>query len=148
MEPEKKTLAAAALPDNSAEPLRRALFFGIGAVLTVAILGVAIAGLVVGMPGVWGALLGAGISGIFSVITVAVGLLTRKLQPNTQLAVIMGSWLLKIFFLLGVFIVLKGMTFYDRPSFVIVLLVSLVAILTAETFGIKKAQVPYVQPMS
>ena len=134
--------------DNYDKPLRRALFFGALTVVAVAVLGVAVTGIVVGTPGVWGALLGAAIAAAFTMITVAVGLATKNLSPNAQFGVIMGSWILKILVLLVVLVVLQGMDFYDRPSFAIVLLVSLVAILVAETIGIKNARVPYVQPGS
>lgn len=134
--------------DNSDKPLRRALIFSVVAVAIVTILGVLVAGIVVGIPGVWGALMGAAIAAGFTIITVAVGLATKNMSPNAQFGVIMGSWILKILVLIGILIVLKGMDFYDRPSFAIVLLVSLVAILAAETIGIKNAKVPYVQPRS
>ncbi|HHY07177.1 MAG: hypothetical protein WAN89_03315 [Lawsonella sp.] len=134
--------------DDSNKPLRRALFFGVLTVLGVAVVGTIIAGIVVGKPGVWGALMGAATAGVFTMITVIVGLATKNLSPNALFGVVMGSWIIKVFLLIGVLLVLKGLDFYDRPSFGIVLVVSLVAILIAETLGVKNTKVPYVQTRS
>jgi len=44
-----------------------------------------------GMPGVWGVLLGAGISGTFVLLTVLGILFTARTSPSVTLAVVLGG---------------------------------------------------------
>lgn len=129
-------------------PLLNALRNGAIGLAVVLLLGVIVGWFVAGLAGVWGALLGGLIAGVFELITVVMVLVTRNLPPATTMGIIMGSWLLKILLALVVVASIKGLTFYDRETFVAVMTVALVVVLTAETLGVKKTQATYVTPFS
>ena len=58
----------------------------------------------------------------------------------------LGSWLLKIVVLLGVLMVIRGMTSYDRWAFVVTTTLVLIAVLSVEVWSVITSRVTYVQP--
>ncbi|RVW03086.1 hypothetical protein EGT50_07580 [Rhodococcus xishaensis] len=113
-------------------------------VLTVG--GAAVASLVDGLAGLWGALLGASVGGGFILCTAVAVLLTARLPAMTAGAVLLGSWLLKMILAITVLAILDPLDFYNRQAMVIVIVLSLVIVLGAETYGVLKTKVPYVSP--
>ena len=73
-------------------------------------------------------------------------LVTANTTPSTTGAVVLGSWLLKIVVLLGVLMVIRGMTFYDRWAFVVTTTLVLIAVLSVEVWSVITSRVTYVQP--
>ena len=144
--------ATAAQPTQYREekpvPLLNALRNGAIGLAVVLVLGMLVGWFVAGAAGIWGAVIGGLIAGVFELITVVMVLLTRNLPPATTMSIIMGSWLLKILIVLVVVAAIKGLTFYDRGTFVAVMAAALVAVLAAETVGVKKTQATYVTPLS
>ena len=129
-------------------PLLNALRNGAIGLAVVLLLSMVVGWFVAGAAGIWGAVMGGLIAGVFELITVVMVLLTRNLPPATTMAIIMGSWLLKILIALVVVAAIKGVAFYDRGTFVAVMAVALVGVLAAETVGVKKTQAAYVTPFS
>lgn len=127
-------------------PLLNALRNGLIGLAGVLLIGVIVGWCTAGTAGIWGALLGGLIAGMFELITVIMVLLTRDLSPRVTMAIIMGSWLLKIIIVLVIVASIKHLTFYDRPTFVWVMTAALIVVLAAETVGVKKTQVTYVTP--
>nr|WP_306438394.1 hypothetical protein [Corynebacterium sp. 5QC2CO] len=100
-----------------------------------------------GMPGVWGVLLGAGISGSFVLLTVLGILFTARTSPSVTLAVVLGGWLLKIVVLIGVLVVIRNLEFYDNMTFFVTVVLTLMVTLGAEVWGMSQSNLTYVQPM-
>ncbi|MFC9516338.1 hypothetical protein ACFTSD_11465 [Nocardiaceae bacterium NPDC056970] len=126
--------------------LRRGLRYGVLGLLALAVLGAIIASLFAGVAGLWGALIGAAVGGGFILCTMLAVLLTAKLPAVTAGAVLLGSWLLKMILAITVLAILDGLDFYNRQALVIVIVLSLVIVLGAETYGVLKTKVPYVTP--
>ncbi|HJE91621.1 MAG TPA: hypothetical protein K8V11_11510 [Dietzia timorensis] len=126
--------------------LRKALYVGIAGWLALSVLSVVLWMLVDGTPGVWGALVGAGIGGFFVLTTAITTLATAKSPATTMGAVLMGTWLLKLLIVLGVVFVIRDFDFYSRPALVVTMVLSLVVVLSLETWTIVKAKAPAVEP--
>lgn len=114
--------------------------------IALAVGGVIIASLFAGVAGLWGALIGAAVGGGFILCTALAVLLTAKLPAVTAGAVLLGSWLLKMILAIAVLAILDPLDFYNRQAMVIVIVLSLVIVLGAETYGVLQTKVPYVSP--
>lgn len=132
--------------DDHRRPLQRAIRFGSLALLTVSVVSLSIWGWAAGIAGIWGVLMGAAIGGGFVLLTAISVLVTANTTPSTTGAVVLGSWLLKIVVLLGVLMVIRGMTFYDRWAFVVTTTLVLIAVLSVEVWSVITSRVTYVQP--
>jgi Ca2+/Na+ antiporter len=130
---------------TSAQAGRSALRKGLvaWAILTVALS--AIGYLVSDESGVWGALLASVLAGSFFAVTGIVAALTSNLDVQYLGFAVLGSWLLKIVVLLGALFWLRGQDFYDRPIFLITLLLETVVLLVLEAVLVTRAPVPYVE---
>ena len=131
-------------PQNAG--LRTALRFG---GLALAVLGVVSAscwGFVDGVPGLWGAVLGAAVGGAFVLTTAIVVMATAGSAPQTTAAILLGTWLLKLVVAIGVVVVLSRFDFYSRNAFAVTIIAALVVVLAAETWGVIKTKTPYVEP--
>lgn len=131
------------LPDSSA-PLRAAVRWGALGLLGLAVVGALVSWLVAGVPGLWGALIGVAVGGGFILCTALAVLFTEKLPPATSGLILLGSWLLKMILAILVLGLLKGMDFYSKPALAIVMVLALVIVLGAETAGLLRVKVPYV----
>jgi len=121
---------------------------GLLGVVVLAVVGSVVATLAAGLPGLWGALLGAAIGGGFVLVTAVSVLATAKLPPTTAMAVLLGSWLLKMGVALLVLGLLNPLDFYSRPALAIVMVGALVLVLGAETWGILSSRMLYVEPQA
>ncbi|WP_446224641.1 hypothetical protein ACTWPB_05650 [Nocardia sp. IBHARD005] len=125
-------------------PLRAALRYGLIGLGVLVVVSVAIAAAVAGMPGLWGALLGAAIGGGFILTTVVAVLLGAKLPPTMAGAVMLVSWVGKMLVALLVIVVLNQFDFYSRPALFFTVVGALLIVLGAETYGVVSQKVPYV----
>lgn len=128
--------------------LRRALRDGAVLVGGLAVLGVVVGGLLSGLPGVWGALLGAAFALFFSATTVVTMLKTVGKSAVTMGAVVMGSWLVKMLVLIVALAILTRFDFYDRVVLFVVLLVGAVGSALLDYRAVRNGRVPYVAPGS
>jgi hypothetical protein len=119
-----------------------ALFVG-----AVTVLGVGIGALVAGLPGVWGALIGAAIALLFSGATTVSMLRTADAAPGAMMGVVMGTWLGKVVVVIAVLAVLRGMDFYDRYVLAAVVAVAVVGSALLDYRAVSRGRVPYVQPV-
>lgn len=117
-------------------PLKRAIRQGSIALVVITILSLMVWGASQGLEGIWGVLLGAGIGGGFVLGTVVVVLFTAHANPTTTLAIMMGSWLMKIMLVMIILFILKGMDFYSRTALGATMIVALVVVLAVETVAI------------
>ncbi|QIS01958.1 hypothetical protein F5X71_06180 [Nocardia brasiliensis] len=125
-------------------PLKAALRYGLIGLGVLVVLAVAIATAVAGVPGLWGALLGAAIGGGFILTTAAVVLFGAKLPPTTAGMVMLASWVGKMLVALIVIAILNQFDFYDRIALFLTVVGALVIVLGAETYGVLRQKVPYV----
>ncbi|WP_309297309.1 hypothetical protein [Lolliginicoccus levis] len=133
-------------PVEPSEPLRAAVRYGAYGLVVLAIVGVVAGFLFAGLPGVWGALLGAALGGGFILFTAVSVLFSERLPMVTGGAVVLGGWAIKMLLALIVFATLSRFTFYSQPVMALVVIGALVLVLGAETYGVLKHRVPYVQP--
>lgn len=127
-------------------PLRAAARQGAIGLVVLTVVAAVVASLLVGVSGLWAALLGAAVGGAFVLFTVAVVLGTASSPPTTVAAVLMGTWLLKLVGLIVVLAVLRRFDFYDAPTFGIVVIVAAVGLLAVETRAVIRTRATYVDP--
>lgn len=126
--------------------LRKAVRFGVLALAVLAVVGAIVWVLVDGLPGLWGALMGAGIGGAFVLTTAIVVIATARSAPQTTAAVVLGTWLLKLVVAMGLVAALAQFDFYSHTAFGVTIIVALVVVLAGETWAVLKARTPYVEP--
>ncbi|WP_433624121.1 hypothetical protein [Nocardia sp. CA-120079] len=125
-------------------PLKAALRYGVIGLAVLVVVSVAIASAVAGLSGLWGALLGAAIGGGFILTTAAVVLFGAKLPASTAGLVMLVSWVGKLLVAMIVIAVLQRFDFYDRMALFLTVVGSLLIVLGAETYGVLRQKVPYV----
>lgn len=137
------TFSPAPVPSSIA-PLKAAVRYGVIALVALAVVSAILGALIAGTEGLWGALLGSAVGGLFILATAVSVLLSAKMPPTAVGAVLLGGWIVKMLVAVIVLGVLRGMDFYSRPTLGIVVLASLVIVLGAEMYGIFRQRVPYV----
>lgn len=98
-----------------------------------------------GLPGLWGALLGAAIGGGFILTTAASVLFSAKLESGLQGVVLLGSWVGKLLVAVVVVAILQRFDFYSPKALFLTVVGALLVVLGAETYGLLRQRVPYVQ---
>jgi len=137
--------ASQPIPDSTAA-MKSAVKWGVMGLIALAVVGALLGGLLPGKEGVYGALIGAAVGGGFILFTALGVLLTAKLPALTAGAVLLGTWLLKMILAMVVLFVLSAMDFYNKTALVLVIIMSLVVVLGAETYGVLGTKTPYVDP--
>ncbi|GAA4288484.1 hypothetical protein [Georgenia daeguensis] len=110
----------------------------------LAVLGSAVGYLVAGTPGVWGALMGAGIAALFMVGTVVTMMITADKPLPLATAAGVGGWLVKMVLLLVILLLVRGKDFYSPGVFFLVLVLAIVGSLGIEMAAVLRARVPTV----
>lgn len=128
--------------------LRRALRDLLVLIAVLSVLGVAAGGALLGLPGVWGALLGAALALLFSGTTIWSMLRTLRSGLGETSALVMGAWLVKVLVLVVVLAVLRGMDFYDPRVLVVVLTLGVVGSAFADYRAVQASRTPYVVPQT
>nr|WP_238592695.1 MULTISPECIES: hypothetical protein [Rhodococcus] len=126
--------------------MKSAVKWGVMGLIALAVVGALLGGLFAGKEGVYGALIGAAVGGGFILFTALGVLLTAKLPALTAGAVLLGTWLLKMILAMVVLFVLSDMDFYNKTALVLVIIMSLVVVLGAETYGVLGTKTTYVDP--
>ena len=126
--------------------MKSAVKWGVMGLIALAVVGALLGGLFAGKEGVYGALIGAAVGGGFILFTALGVLLTAKLPALTAGAVLLGTGLLKMILARVVLFVLSDMDFYNKTALVLVIIMSLVVVLGAETYGVLGTKTPYVDP--
>jgi len=124
--------------------LRQAVRLAALVCLAAGLVTAVVAGLLVGQPGVWGALLGFAIALAFLATTALVGARTAGGDPVVVAGWVLGSWLVKVVVVGVALFVLNDMTFYDPVSLFVGIVVGMVCTLYAEFRALTSARIPYV----
>lgn len=120
---------------------RRLLLLTAGA----AVLGVLVGLLVAGGPGVWGALLAAGLGLVFTFTTVATLRFLAGRGPELLQIVLVGGWLVKMALVVVVMLWLREQTFYHRGVFFGTLVIVLLGAVAIEMYSVATARIPAVE---
>ncbi|MRH88951.1 hypothetical protein GFY24_16110 [Nocardia sp. SYP-A9097] len=126
-------------------PLRAALRYGLMGLAVLVVVSAILSSIIAGMPGLWGALLGAAIGGGFILTTAASVLFSAKIESGLQGIVILGSWVGKIVLVLAIVAVLKQFDFYSPVALFLTVVGALLIVLGAETYGLLRQRVPTVE---
>ncbi|SKC35305.1 hypothetical protein [Krasilnikoviella flava] len=126
--------------------LRTALRDTLLLVGALVVLGGGIGLLVAGMPGLWGALVGAAIAAFFCATTIWSMMRTVGSSPARMAAFVMGAWVAKIVVLIVVLALLQGATFYAPWVLIVVLGVGAIGSALLDYRAVNSGRVPYVQP--
>jgi len=113
-------------------------------VVALAVLGSVVGYLVAGIPGVWGALMGAGIAALFMIGTVVTMMLTADKPLPVATAAGVGGWLVKMILLFVVLVLVRGRDFYSPGAFFVVLVLAILGSLGIEMMAVLRARVPTV----
>ena len=130
--------------DDQRAPIIAGIRIGAWAVAVITVVSLALWGVVDGMPGGWGALLGAAVGGGFVALTALSVLLTNQAPPATTGAVVLGGWLLKIIVLLIILFAIRNLTFYNHLAFFMTSVLALLAMLGSEVWGVMKSRTTYI----
>lgn len=125
-------------------PLARALKAGGWALVAMTVVSLAVWGSIRDLPGIWGVLIGAVIGGGFVLSTAVSVLLTSDSSPSTTMAVVLGSWLVKLIVLIFLLMWLQSLDFYDTAAFGVTVILALIVVLATEVWGVVTTNVTYV----
>ena len=143
--PETGAGAGAVSPfEDHTLPLKRGLKLGSRALLIATVASLVVWGAVAGLPGLSGVLLGAAIGGSFVLLTAVSVLLTSQSTPANTMAVVLGTWLLKIVVLVFVLFAIRDLDFYHTLSLFVTVVVVLVLTLGTEVWAIVTSKVTFV----
>lgn len=123
-----------------------AVKWGSAALLALAVVGSGLAFLLAGIPGVWGALIGAALGGLFILATAGSILVGAKTSATNLAMIVLGGWLLKLIFLVVALAVLRNYYFYNRVALFAVVCGAVAVVLGSEVMAVLKTKVTYVQP--
>ncbi|WP_330183087.1 hypothetical protein OHB26_05155 [Nocardia sp. NBC_01503] len=126
-------------------PLRAALRYGLMGLAVLVVVSAILSSIIAGMPGLWGALIGAAIGGGFILTTAASVLFSAKIESGLQGIVILGSWVGKIVLVLAIVAILKRFDFYSPVALFLTVVGALLIVLGAETYGLLRQRVPTVE---
>lgn len=127
--------------------LRRAVRLGALGLVALMVVSALVWWLVDGTPGLWGALIGAAIGGVFVLLTAIVVIATARTTPQVTGAVLLGTWLLKLIVAIAVVAGLKSLDFYSHPALSVTIVVAMVVVLAVETVAVLRTDAPYVEPV-
>lgn len=113
-------------------------------VLALVVLGSVIAGATAGWAGVWGILIGAGLTLIFVAITGLAGYVSADRSMGFTTAVVLGGPLVKMVIVVVVLLLIRDLDFYSVPALLLTLLLGLLVPLALEAQALTSARVAYV----
>lgn len=130
--------------DSPKTVFRKVLKFGSLLIAAIAVLGSAIGYFAVGLPGLYGALVGAGIALIFVSLTALSVSVGARLGLGGFYAIVLGGWLLKVILFIGVIAILKHQTWFDGVVLYACLVASVLGSLAVDGIVVTKAKIPVV----
>ncbi|MCR6493931.1 hypothetical protein [Cellulomonas sp. P24] len=134
-------------PSTAADVFRMALRSMLWLLVVLTVVGGATGWATRGLPGVWGALIGVGITLVFSGTTVVAMLRTAESSATTTAAVVLGSWLAKMLVVIVVLAVIRDQVFFDHAVLAAVLAVGVVGSALLDFRAVQRGRVPYVETM-
>lgn len=134
-------------PDNtptSVPVMKRVLKWSLLLTLAIAVVGGVVGYFVAGMPGVWSALVAAGVTLLFTGLTVLSIILAARFDPMFFIAVILGMWILKFIAFLGVLAIVKAFDFTHDWMLWSTMMAAMVGQLAIDVVVVQRSRQPYV----
>lgn len=134
-------------PDNtptSVPVMKRVLKWSLLLTLAIAVVGGVVGYFVAGMPGVWSALVAAGVTLLFTGLTVLSIMLSARFDPMFFIAVILGMWILKFIAFLGVLAIVKAFDFTHDWMLWSTMMAAMVGQLAIDVVVVQRSRQPYV----
>lgn len=134
-------------PDNtptSIPVMKRVLKWSLLLTLAIAVVGGVVGYFVAGMPGVWSALVAAGVTLLFTGLTVLSIMLAARFDPMFFIAVILGMWILKFIAFLGVLAIVKAFDFTHDWMLWSTMMAAMVGQLAIDVVVVQRSRQPYV----
>lgn len=122
------------------------LRYGLPTGLATITVGAVISVIAVGLPGLWGALVGGSIGLLLSLLTILLMRQSADLPPMVVMAVAMGGFVVKMVVLLLMVVALKGVPELHTYALGMTLLASIIAWAAAEVVAFRRTQVPTLIP--
>lgn len=135
-DPDREAAAVAAFSGMMDRIIRRTVVFGVMVGVVLCVAGVAVSG----RPGLWGALTGAVVGGLYLTVTLVVGRATRTAPPTTTLGVMLGSFLVKVILLFGVLLLVRDRAAIDQTWLLVSVLVVVAGMMGIEVWGLLSAR--------
>lgn len=134
-------------PHVTKEIFRSALRATLVLLVVVAVVGVGAGYLIAGTEGVWGALMGVGVTLLFSGTTIWSMIFTADKSPSTTMAVVMGAWLAKMVVLIAILATVGQSDGFHRTVFAVIVLVGVVGSAALDMYAVAKGREPYTTPV-
>lgn len=134
-------------PDNtptSVPVMKRVLKWSLLLTLAIAVVGGVVGYFVAGIPGVWSALVAAGVTLLFTGLTVLSIMLAARFDPMFFIAVILGMWILKFIAFLGVLAIVKAFDFTHDWMLWSTMMAAMVGQLAIDVVVVQRSRQPYV----
>lgn len=134
-------------PDNtptSVPVMKRVLKWSLLLTLAIAVVGGVVGYFVAGMPGVWSTLVAAGVTLLFTGLTVLSIMLAARFDPMFFIAVILGMWILKFIAFLGVLAIVKAFDFTHDWMLWSTMMAAMVGQLAIDVVVVQRSRQPYV----
>ncbi len=132
---------------TAAPLLKRALIYGALLAAAIAVVGSLIGFLVDGVPGLLGALVGAGMTAIFLGLTAATILLASRVSKGELFSpaffgIVMGGWLLKLVVFLGIVLLLANQDFLNPVVMFFTIVVAVLGSLAVDVLAFVRTRTP------
>ncbi|MFT4228989.1 MAG: hypothetical protein QM602_01720 [Microbacterium sp.] len=128
--------------------LRAALAWSAVATAALAVAGGAIGMLVAGVDGLWSALLGVVVAGVFLALTAVIVLVAGRQEGPEHMpaffGIVFGGWAVKLVVFVAAMLALRAVPWLDGRVFFFSLLASVAASLVIDIVVLARARVPYV----
>ena len=114
--------------------------------VALVVLGSVVGFLVGGTAGIWGALLGAAVTLLFSGTTIWSMLYTANKSPNATMAIVMGAWIAKMLVFVIVMAILGHQEFFHKIIFAVIVLIGVIGSALLDMRAVTQGRMPYVTP--
>ncbi len=135
-------------PPTSVPVMRRVLRWSLLLTLAIAVIGGVIGYFVADWPGVWSALVAAGVTLLFTGLTVLSIILAARFDPMFFIAVILGMWILKFIAFLGVLAIVKAFDFTHDWMLWSTMMAAMVGQLAIDIIVVQRSRQPYVSDVA
>ena len=130
------------MASSSTQVFAKALKLSALLVVSVAVICSIIGYLVVGVDGLWTALIGAAIALVFSSLTVLSVLFGARLPLGGFYGLVLGGWLLKIVLFAVLMAALQRMDFIHGPTLFFAIVLSVLGSLSIDSWVVLRSRIP------
>ncbi|MEY4558972.1 MAG: hypothetical protein RL024_1130 [Actinomycetota bacterium] len=130
------------MASSSSQVFAKALKLSALLVVSVAVIGSLIGFLVVGVDGLWTALIGSAIALVFTSLTVLSVLFGARLPLGGFYGLVLGGWLLKIVLFAVLMAALQRMDFIHGPTLFFAIVLSVLGSLGIDSWVVLRSRIP------